>query len=304
LYLLLIIDLVGCNNPVREPTAPPPSVQAPASDQAAVSKALAGPKATAPIDYREKVRAIILERGKRQQCNDVTGCPMVATLVALGSKAAPAVEDAFRHSKGDAFWRLSMLTVLGRIGNARSADFLLETARGAPKVAIRARAAMALARLRHKPHLATIKALLPTLKPDEELQVILALGYTVALMGDDYGRDVITEHFVLPPEPYHRWDRLRPGVVAIGKLRMKSLLPRLSEITRRGDPFVRRDGARALGDLRDLATVETLIELLGDKVPSVREAAQQALSATTGLRHKRSREQWLRWWTSRSDRGD
>ena len=250
------------------------------------------------VPFRDEVRAIAREGADRFKCNDLTGCPMLNTLLALGREAAPAVADAYATSTGDGFWRLQLIDVVGRMGNPDSVEFLVHVLTSDKHIPARTQAALALARLRpleRKEELAgaALAMTSPTMQP-----VVLALGYALAVMGDPRGRPLIEEHLVVPEGQTYRWDKLRPGVYAAGQLRMVHLRGRIEEISRRADPFVRREAVGALSAMRDRAAVPALIERLGDEIPGVRDAAQLALVTLTGFRHKTTADQWRRWWAT------
>jgi HEAT repeat protein len=247
------------------------------------------------------VKALVRKEGSKQQCNDLVGCRMITTLTALGRNGAPAVEDAFASSSGDGHWRLSLLTALGRMGHPGSGPFLEEIARAEEPEAVRTAAVMALARLRPKAQRESLFLYSGTLDAQTDLPLLLALAYAVAAMGDERGNALIREHLVTPEaQKPHHFDRLRPGVIAVGRLRMQDMRDRIETIAQSGGPYMRREAAIALGRIRVLDAAPTLIHLLSDVVPGVRDEAQAALVALTGYKHKTRPEQWSRWWADRS----
>ena len=220
---------------------------------------------------------------------------MVSTLVALGRKAAPALERAYRESRGDGFWRLRLLEALGRLRERAASPFLMRVLVEDRLPPARVEAALALARIKDKSVRGDLRTLSARLDAEAHLPVLLAVGYALAVLGDGLGRALIVEHLVVPEGKTLRWDRLRPGVFAVGQLRLKDLRGRVETIMQRADPFVRREAARALGALRDRASIPVLVEQLRDPVPEVRDEALRSLKALTGFRHKETYEQWSRW---------
>ena len=262
-----------------------------------------GPEARRPVpeSFDVAVKAVITREGQHALCNDLNGCNMVASLVALGRDAAPAVQRAFRQSAGDAYWRLMMLNTLGRLNHPDSGAFLAEVLTAdAAKEAVRIQAALALGKLKSRAHHELLTGLSHSLSPVNDLPVLLAVAYALALLGDTAGVALIERHLVVPEGKVLRWDRFRPGITAVGKLRLAGLRARVEAFSRRADPFVRRECAQALGDLRMRESIPALIELLRDQVPGVREAAQRALESITGFKHKTGADQWDRWWKSES----
>lgn len=301
----------GCRSePEGEPPPPAEKPTERAEAETATGQTPAKPETQAPIPptadavveapapgppLKAEVRRIAMERGKRPQCNDLTGCPMVGTLIALGPNAAAAVEDAYQTSKGDGHWRFRLLEVVGRLRQKRSGPFLLGVLRTDRYPKARAEAALALARVGDRKNLPALQTIAAGLTAEAFRPALLATGYAMAALGDKAGRALIEKHLVVPEGEYRRWDKLRPGVFAAGQLRMKGLRPRLEAIMKRADPFVRREAARALGAMRDRGALPALVQVLKDPVPGVRNEALRSLKALTGFRHKSTHEQWSRW---------
>jgi HEAT repeat protein len=251
-----------------------------------------------------QVRDILAREGTRSACNDLNGCAMVGTLVALGPSAAPAIADAYRLSAGDKFWRFRLIEALGRIGAPESGPFLEGVLLHDDLAIARAEAALALGRGRYATSLAALRSVAAR-SPLPETEVLLAVAYAMTRLGDDAaGRALIEVHLVAPspvePVPGERqavrWDRLRPGVFAAGELRLKKALPVLVRAAREADPFTRREAILALPKLRDRSAIPTLIDALGDTVPSLRDEALAGLRSLTGFRNRVRQDDWRAWW--------
>lgn len=297
LFFVGVVALACTENPSansggggQEPTDQP---AAPSDPTAAVATAVAA--TPPPVDWDLKVRGLIRELGTRQACNDLNGCAMVQRLTTLGPAAVPAVRRAYSESNGDAFWRMSLLDTLGRMGGKGTAVWLLRLANTDPKRPMRARAALALARLAPTALKVDVKRALAGLDPKADRAVILALAYALAAAGDDHGRALIREHLTVP-EAAQRWDMYRPGIRAAGQLRMVDMVDRLAQFSERADPFVRREAVAAMSAIRDRSAIPALIARLKDPIPGVREEAEAALRALTGLRHRTGHAAWSRWW--------
>ncbi|MBT9554936.1 MAG: HEAT repeat domain-containing protein [Myxococcales bacterium] len=301
----LSLMLLGCAR------SEPPAQTPPASEEAQVTAAhhtedfVVAPPPAAPDPLAEaQVRDILAREGTRSVCNDLNGCAMVNTLVALGPSAAPAIADAYRLSAGDKFWRFRLLEALGRIGAPESGSFLEGVLLHDDHAVARAEAALALGRGRFATSLASLRSVAAR-SPLPETEVLLAIGYAMTRLGDDLaGRTLIEAHLAAPtpvePAPGERqavrWDRLRPGLFAAGELRLKKALPVLARAAREADPFTRREAIVALPKLRDRAAIPTLIDALGDPVPRLRDEALAGLRSLTGFRNRSRPDDWRAWW--------
>ena len=249
------------------------------------------------IQVRDLIRA-----GKvRQQCNDLTGCPMIKQLTALGHDACKAIYTVYQSAKSDKFWRFRLIEAISRIGGKDAGPLLAQILVEDKFAAAKIEAALGIGRLRAKKQRAVLMAAAEQFKPQGQRGALLAVGYALARIGEERGRTIIDTHLVVPKQTV-RWDILRPGVYAANMLRMKSLQPRIEEISARADPFVRREAVIALKNMRDVKAVPSLIQRLQDKVPGVRHAAQDALVALTGYRHKRGFKQWQQWWQQKHNK--
>ena len=221
---------------------------------------------------------------------------MVAALAALGAPATQAVRKLYDESSGDAFWRTRLVEALGRSGDTSLGPWLARILGADPLSVSRVEAAFAMGRLGLHGEVAGLKALAASADPERDRPVLLAVGYALARLGDPAGKPLITQHLVIPEDGSLRWDRIRPGIVAAGELRMGELRPRLEAAAAKADPFVRREAIRALAKLRDRAAIPALIDRLEDPLPGVRGEALAALRSLTGFRYKETAEQWRRWW--------
>jgi HEAT repeat protein len=151
-----------------------------------------------------------------------------------------------------------------------------------------------------------LEPLVAKFHPQKHQAELLAIGFAIAALGDKaLGESIIRKHFVLPPIPvnYRRWDLLRPGVYAIGQLRMKEFRGQIEDLSARADPFVRREAVKALSSLRDKAAIPAITARLDDTIPGVRTAAVKGLQTLTGLYNNRTPAQWRRWWANEVARG-
>lgn len=82
------------------------------------------------------------------------------------------------------------------------------------------------------------------------------------------------------PSTADRWQ----GLIALGETADPACVPYVSPLLRDKDVFIRMAAARVLGDLGAPASVEPLIEALGDAELPVRESAADALRRVTKLR--------------------
>ena len=232
---------------------------------------------------------------------------MVTTLVTMGREAAPAVMAVFGRTRGDDHWRLRLLEVLGRLRHPAVPPFLLKVGKSDPLQPMRAQAFLSLARHGNPKLIDQLKTIRSRFHPQKHQPELLALGYAIAALGDrETGEKILRDHFILPPTPtkFRRWDRLRPGVYAIGQLRMRDLRPALEDIADRADPFVRREAIKSLSALRDRAALPAIALRLDDDVPGVRMAAVNALQTLTGYYNLKTPQQWRRWWRTEQKRGD
>jgi HEAT repeat protein len=264
--------------PTKTKTITPPAVQ----------------KQAAPDKMIERVKAITLKGKAKQQCNDLTGCPMMDELIALGPSACNALYSVYQASKSDKFWRLRLIEALSRCGAAQVHEPLAAILLSDPHGKARVQAALALGRLRVKKQIPTLIKLADQLDPQREKDVLLAVGFALAQAGHKRGLEILEKQLVSPMDTL-RWDLYRPGIYAAGKLKLTQLRPVVEDMAVRANPFVRREAVIALRRMRDPAAIPVLIGRLKDALPGVRAEAQKALEALTGLRHRHGYEQWQRW---------
>ena len=254
----------------------------------------------------DEVSVLVKRMGNKTKCNDLNGCPLVNALVSMGADAAPAIQSVFGKTRGDDHWRLRLLEALGRMRHPEIPGFLKRVAKSATLQPMRVQALLSLARQGDKDLRKDIESLKSQFHPEKHRAELLAIGFAVAALGDkETGKKLIRKHFIVPPVPtqYRRWDLLRPGVYAIGQLRMNEYLPQLEDISERADPFVRREAVRALSALRNKKSIPALVKRLDDEVPGVRMAAVRALQTLTGLYNNKAPNQWRRWWRREQERG-
>ena len=163
----------------------------------------------------------------------------------------------------------------------------------------RIEAALSLGRLRLKKHLGSLRSIAVELDPKTQRGPLLAVGYALARLGDEMGPKLLDQHLVVP-EKTLRWDILRPGVYAAGKLRMKPLRKRVELLSKRADPYTRREAVIALKRMRDQRAIPVIMERLKDRVPGVRREALTALRSLTGYKYKESYSEWQQWWLERN----
>jgi hypothetical protein len=215
--------------------------------------------------------------------------------VALGPKACSTIHEIYQASSSDKHWRFRLIEAISRSKSSQAGKLLGNILANDKLSAAKIEAALGIGRLRAKGQLPIVLAAAEQLNPEQHRGPLLAVGYALARLGREQGLKIIVDNLVVPKESY-RWDQLRPGVYAAGKLKLRALRPRIEQIAERADPFVRREAVIALERMRDRKAIPALIKGLKDRVPGVRNAAQHALVALTGFRHKHGYEQWHRWW--------
>ena len=254
----------------------------------------------------DRVRRVVEKYGSRTKCNDLNGCPMVNTLVSMGADAAPAIAKVYGRTRGDDHWRLRLLESLGRMRHAQIPPFLLQVARSDNLQPMRVQALISLGKQGDPQLMTAIRGLKSRFHPEKHRAELLAIGFAIAALGDrKEGVDLIRKHFVVPAVPlqYRRWDLLRPGVYAIGQLRVGEFRLQLEDISERADPFVRREAVEALAALRDRQAIPAIVARLNDEVPGIRKAAVRSLQTLTGLYNKKVPQQWRRWWKDEVKKG-
>lgn len=88
---------------------------------------------------------------------------------------------------------------------------------------------------------------------------------------------------------------------AESELDSASVSEKVRELLQSEDPVVRRESALVLGQLGDVQSVETLVDMLDDENRGVRGNAHHALGKTTGLQLPDDSERWTIWLTQERD---
>lgn len=298
MFSLLALS-AGCSREGSDPRSsegsePPPTVAPTVGDRPAPAAAPeAEPEPASSPPALPAVEQALREIRDKTRCNRVMGCPPAQALVRAGvASVAPAV-DLLRRSSGDAPWRAELVRVLGVIGH-RDALPLLRDLLDDPQWLMRAEAAVALGRMRDAEALPALESLMEGSTDADHAAEHAAAGFALVRLGRaDAGKAALLG--TLTPEAVGRnnWGFTALAVELAGELRLQEALPGIRAAARHQDVFLRKAAFAALASLRDRQAARTLVEALGDRIPSVRTAARAALEAITG--EKRTDDEWRAW---------
>lgn len=290
--LAAAFTVAGCRRDAPSPQPAPPPTPGPAAK--AVEIALPPPTADATVPEDPRITELLTDIRRHGRCSLLMDCPPAVELVREGRAAVPAIVELLQASRGDDHWRRMLFDALGRLGGSEAAEFLMSrlTASEEP---LRADIVFALGHARVVAALPILSELRGGLGDAGDPVLRLALDYALVRLGRDEARaDLRAALGSDGLEQLHAGVWLA-GLTVVRWLRDPEMTPFVLRCFSHRSRYVRRDAARVCRDLRLRVAVPALIPLLGDESSGVREASLEALRRLTGLRYKRTREQWERW---------
>jgi len=228
----------------------------------------------------------------RRECNRVMGCPAMDKLIEMGASALPDLHRVLDGSPPIAPFRPVVLETLGKIGDPSSTPWLLKEMT-APLWPNRVEACIALGRVGDK---SVIPALEKVVKREGDWTppTIAGAAYALYLLGvQTYKHELLA---LTTPEAIEtiNWGYTRFGIQLGMELNFEEILPGARKGLGHGDYFLREASLAAIQHFDDRKSIEELLPLLKDKVPSLRKKAETTLRKWSG-KNFNNPDEWSKW---------
>ncbi|MFH1532791.1 MAG: HEAT repeat domain-containing protein [Pseudomonadota bacterium] len=295
-----VLSTLGCGARESSPGSPAPEVEsraaAPEDEPEPVSQLEEVVKSQPPEELPQKGAAETVEnRGveapptgegildlldlatERQSCNRVMGCDAGDALIRRGAAAAGPIMARYGELSGWSYQRIHLLELLGRIGAAESAQFLIDQLE-APSWDARSQAAIALGRMGAKEHLGLLRAALGGVdETDRGFQY--ALAFSVETLGGIDGKEILVAALEGDRVANTNWGYTAIAAAAVGELGVGEACPLLVHSLRHRDIFLIKAALASAATLRCRELTPEFRKLLESEVPSIRREAARALAA-------------------------
>lgn len=294
---LAALALVACSSRTdvapaadAEPLAPAPS------PDAAPAREPASP------DILAELRAVM----PRQACNRITGCPGMTGLMRHGKALIePAREALLGGRRSDGQWVVTLMEVLGQLGEPAAATVLLPLL-SENRWEIQVTAARSLAMMGPLIDPTTVDRLREARQAataDTADNRALAAALELALIRSEKdGRppaDARASLLALFPSAEATADTPHPQldvfVRLVGDARLPQALPMVRQALHSGNRLVTATALDVAGSLQDSGAIGFIVALLDDQNPTLRREAIRALQRITGARQLESADHWREW---------
>lgn len=284
--------------------APRAETDAAAVAEPAVAEPALAPAEDAPdLDDAARARAneTIDAMRSRPACNRIMGCPGEVALMQEGRAVVPLLVARLRAAtpRDDGPWVTALIDLLGQLGDERARpplESLLEDRRWELPI----RAAQALGRLGPEPSRAVLEDTLRRAQEADHVGLVAALHLALGRLPGEAGaghRDALT---ALLPTTLPGLEAVPPIVLDllvefVREARLPRALPGVRLLILHDNRFVRTQALETAAALRDTGALPYAYNRLGDRVPTVRRRALEALQTITGVHKMSDPDGWRQW---------
>ena len=208
----------------------------------------------------------------------------------LSKQKNPQTVDALTDALNDGSdpVRNAVVESLGKIGDTRAVNPLINILQEDNTLYVRISAAISLGKLEDK---RAIAPLINVLKNIKNLGMQARATIALVKLGDSRGMEIIIKNLKSNNE-----DRQFAALTALDEIADKKTSKLLINSIENKKFHWRSEAVEILGKIKNTNSIEPLIYLLKDKDEYVRKAAAKALRKITGKSFRSNYNNWLKWW--------